>query len=131
MLTNPEIIQVIRLPGLHSHPEESEQIEYEKVQQKMLKLTNKDPTNVLKYIYDNVLEQHPSSIVPDYKSVRSSLYRKWSEKIPPVPKTISDIKFRGRWRYSYGSARFLIYHNVGFGVMILRHGRRNVSIIGL
>ena len=66
----------------------------------MLKLANKDPTNVLKNIYDNVLEQHPSSIVPDYK-LFSSLYRKRSEKVPPVPKTISDIEFRGRWRNSY------------------------------
>ena len=87
MLTNPEITQVIRPPGLHSQPEESEQIEYEKIRQKMFKLANKDPTNVLKNIYDNVLEQHPSSIVPDYKSVRSSLYRKRSEKVPTVPKT--------------------------------------------
>ena len=53
MLTNHEITQVIRPPGLHSHPEESEQIEYEKIRQKMLKLANKDPTNVLKNIYDN------------------------------------------------------------------------------
>ena len=118
MLTNPEITQVIRPRGLHSHPEESEQIEYEKIRQKMLKLANKDPTNVLKNIYDNVLEQHPSSIVPDYKSVRSSLYRKRSEKVSPVPKTIKDIEFRGRWRNSYARARFLIYHNVGFGVTI-------------
>ena len=84
----------------------------------MLKLANKDPTNVLKKIYDNVLEQHPSFIVPDYKSVRISLYRKRSEKVPPVPKTIRDIEFRGRWRNSYARARFLIYHNVGFGVTI-------------
>ena len=117
-LTNPEITQVIRPPGLHCHPEKSEQIEYEKIRQKLLKLANKDPTNVLKNIYDNVLEQHPSSIVPDYKSVRSILYRKRSEKVPPVPKTISDIELRGRWRNSYAPERFLIYHNVGSGVTI-------------
>ena len=33
MLNKPEITQVIRPPGLHSHPEESEQIEYEKIRQ--------------------------------------------------------------------------------------------------
>ena len=44
------------------------------------------------------------------------MYRKQSKKVPPVPKTISDIEFRGRWRNSNAQARFLIYHNVGFGV---------------
>ena len=34
-------------------------------------------------------------------------------------KTISDIEFRDRWRNSYARARFLIYHNVNFGVTIL------------
>ena len=72
----------------------------------------------MKNIYHNLFEQHPSSIVPDYKSVRSRLYRKRSEKVPPVPKTISGIEFRGRWRKSYARARILIYHNVGFGVTI-------------
>ena len=131
MLANPQITQVIRPPGLYRHPEESEQIEYERIRQKMLKLANKDPTNVLKNIYDNVLEQHPSSIVPDYKSVRSSLYRKRSEKVPSVPKTISDIELRGRWRNSYARVRFLIHHNVGFWGNDFRHGRRNVSVIGM
>ena len=65
MLTNPEMIRVIRPPGLHSHPEETEQIEYKEMRQKRLKLANKYPTNALKFIYDNVLEQHPSSISPD------------------------------------------------------------------
>ena len=116
MLTKPEITQVIRPPDCIAILKDLSKLS--KIRQKMLKLVNKDPTNVLKNIYDNVLEQHHSSIVPDYKSVRSSLYRKRSEEVPSVPKTISDIEFRGRWRNSYARARFLIYHNVRFGVTI-------------
>ena len=86
MIVDSNITNILSLPTPHSHPEESlDDLTMEKIREKMKKRLKKDPTQNLKNVFDNVLEENPRQLAPDYRSVRSSLYRIRAKKVPSVP----------------------------------------------
>ena len=86
MVANSNLSAVIKFPGLHNHEEETEEIQKENIRQKMIQKVQKDPTKLLKEIYDNVLERNPTESCPEYHSVKSSLYRERHKELPHHPK---------------------------------------------
>ena len=46
--------------------------------------------------------------VPTLPSMKSSLYRKRRERLPPMPATIDDVSFDGDWALSLTKEQFLV-----------------------
>ena len=80
---------------MHNHDEEEIEIQADYVRQRLLRKTEKDPTSLMKNIYDEVLEKN-QGIVPEYKSVKSSLYRARKKKVPDLPTTVQGVHIRGK-----------------------------------
>ena len=86
MIVDAGIQNVLAYPKPHDHPEENtENLAMEKLRQNMKKIVEKDPTQNLKDAYDKVLEKHPRQLAPDYRAVRSCMYRVRAKKVPPIP----------------------------------------------
>ena len=84
MIVDSNITNILSFPTPHSHPEESlDDLTMEKIRQKMKKRLKKDPTQNLKNVFDNVLEENPRQLATDYRSIRSSLYRIRAKKFHP------------------------------------------------
>ena len=77
----------------------------------MLKLADKDPTNVLKKITYSSSTPHTLSRTtnPSVVCIESG-----QKKFRPFQKQLVKFEFHGRWKNSYAQARFLLYLNVGF-----------------
>ena len=85
MVANSNLSAVIKFPGLDNH-EETKEIQKENIPQKMIQKVQKDPTKLLKEIFDDVFERNSTESCPEYHSVKSSLHRKLREELPHHPK---------------------------------------------
>ena len=93
MVANSNLSAVIKLPRFHNHEVETEEIQNENIRQKMIQKVQKDPTKLLKEIYDNVLERNPTESCTEYHSVKSSLYRERRKELPSPPQMLTlDIR---------------------------------------
>ena len=45
--------------------------------------------------------------IPSFKSVKSSLYYKRSERLPPQPQSLSEVKIEGEWTKTKAGLDFL------------------------
>ena len=102
---------------MHTHNDERNEISMEVFRQKVVKKAKKDPTNLLRNIYDNVLESS-TTVAPEYKSLKSSLYRTRKKFVPPIPTTMSEVSITGKWRLTLTKKRFLLAHDIDAGVTI-------------
>ena len=68
-----------KYPGLHPHDHHEEKIREEKYRQK-LKKVRKDPTKTLQNIYNEEVERTTDRVYPEYRTVKSSLYRARAKK---------------------------------------------------
>ena len=117
----------------------------------MKKVLKKTQHN-LKNVFGNVLKENPRQLAPDYRSVRSSLYRIRAKKVPTVPHEvfftfkkfffryfslffffrffkISDIRIDGRWAKTLDGKRFLLKHDASIGVTIFAT-REALNLLG-
>ena len=85
MVANGSLTEITKYPGQHNHEEEVEEVKKEKMRQKLISAVTRDPTKVLKEVYENVLECNPAGPCPEYFSVKSTLYRERSREVPHVP----------------------------------------------
>ena len=102
-ITNdPHLKNVLKEPGSHDHNENEENMSEIEFRQKLKKKINKDPTQVLKKVYDNVLTKtrNERSSVPVYKSVSSTIQRYRAKKLPACPLTFST-KTKGKWAKTF------------------------------
>ena len=106
MVANSNLSAVIKFPGLHNHEEETEEIQNENIRQKMIQKLQKDPTKLLKEIFDNVLERNPTESCPGYHSVKSCLHRQLREEFPPPPQMLT-LDFRGDGKNVTGCQIFI------------------------
>ena len=117
MVTSTNFKEIEKYPGEHNHNDEKTYISMEKFRQKIKRDTKLDPTNLLRNIYDNALEQS-TSVVPDYRSIKSSLYRARAKKVPRTPTNMSEVSITGKWRLTLKKERFLLANDVDCDVTI-------------
>ena len=95
MIVDSNITNILSLPTPHSHPEKSlDDLAMEKIRQKMNKLLEQDPTQNLKNVFENVLEENPRQLAPDYKSVGRSLDRSKARTVPSVPHAVFSLHLK-------------------------------------
>ena len=82
-----------------------------------IKTINKDPTRLLKEVYDNVLEKE-NSVVPDYYSVKSTMYRQRATKIPELPGNFKNLSIPRRFRKTVTGERFLLKNDTENGLVV-------------
>ena len=114
MISNPDIT-AIRQPGKHNQDQEKALIEYEAMRQKVLRKIENDPPSVINNCYSTDPEQKPRSVAPEYRCVRSSMYRKRTKQVLQFQKV---FQFHGRWKRTFSGAQYLRYRNPDMGVTI-------------
>ena len=103
MVTSTNFKEIKKFPGEHNHNDDKTDIyiyiyiSIENFRQKFKRDTKRDPTNLLRNIYDNALKQS-TSVVPDFGSIKSSLYRARAKKVPPTSTNMSEVSMTGKWR---------------------------------
>ncbi|CAF1479501.1 unnamed protein product [Didymodactylos carnosus] len=51
------------------------------------------------------------STLPQFDTIKNSLYRTRNEKYPPLPNFIDDVKLEGSWRLTLNNEDFLVIDN--------------------
>ena len=70
----PTFSQILNYPGIHNHDDDKKNLRQEQFCQHLKKNVAKDPTQLLKTVYDNTLER-TNGAVPEFHNVQSTLYR--------------------------------------------------------
>ena len=47
-------------------------------------------------------------VLPTFSSMRSSLYRKRRERLPPLPRSVEDLNFEGEWSKTLNGEDFML-----------------------
>ena len=68
----------------------------------------KDPTKLLQNVYNEEVERTTNSIFPEYRNVKSSLYRTRSRQLTPIPRSFRTLHIRGPWKKRMNRERFLL-----------------------
>ena len=92
---NAEMTAIKKYPELHPHDHHEEKIREEKFRRKKVR---KDPTKTLQNIYNEEVERTTDRVYPEYRTVKSSLYRARAKKMPPIPGTFRNLQIRGSWK---------------------------------
>ena len=99
----------------HNHPPNPQQLHVSQAIDKMKERVTTEATPVPQVYRDTLTEMHlnPSTSgatanVPTLPSMKSSLYRKRRERLPPMPATIDDVSFDGDWALSLTKEQFLV-----------------------
>ena len=90
------------------------------MRQKLISEVKRDPINVLRKVYENVLDSNPADLCPEYFSVKPTLYRERSGEVPQVPTSAGTLMITGRWARTLTGSRFLL-KKAKFGNCCFRH----------
>ena len=90
MKLNTEMSTIMKDPAIHNHEDDEEKIKAEKNRQKH--------TKPLRNVYNEEVERTTNSIFPEYRNVKSSLYRTSSRQLPPDPRRSRPLHIRGPWK---------------------------------
>ena len=72
----------------------------QKIFEKMKKAVKKDPTKTIKNVYEDICAKNASMIPPTFSSVKSTLYRIRTEKLPEIPKNPRSFTIPKKWRHT-------------------------------
>ena len=99
----------------HIHPPNPQQIRVSKAIDKMKERVTTEATPIPQVYRDTMNEMYinpttsgATANVPTLPSMKSSLYRKRRERLPPKPATIYDVSFDGDWALSLTKEQFLV-----------------------
>ena len=107
--------QLVSCNSKHCHPPNSAEIAADLVKEKMKKKANEETTPIPQ-IYHQALQevaQHENresvaAVLPTFSSVKSSLYRRWRERLPPLPRSVDDLNFDGEWSKMLNGEDFML-----------------------
>ena len=117
MSIDPTFSQMLNYPGIHNHDDDKENLRQEKFRQNLKKNVAKDPTQLLKTVYDYTLER-TNGVVLDFHNVRSTLYRARAKKLPQIPNHYRDLEIPERWKFTFSRKRFLLKNDRENGIVI-------------
>ena len=107
--------ELVSCNNKHSHPPNSAEIAVELVKEKMKKRANGETTRIPQIYYQALQEvaQHEhrknvAAILPTFSSVKSSLYRKRHERLPPLPHSVDELDFGGEWSKTFNGEDFML-----------------------
>ena len=105
-------------PAQHGHPPDQQQVDYLLVLNSAIKAVQDDLANPVPYLYENVVDDLERRNVlvagtplPDFATVRSTLYRSRNLLLPPIPQVIQSIDFTtidAQWSETLRNDRFLL-----------------------
>ena len=117
MSIDPTFSQILNYPGVHNHDDDIENLRQEKFRQNLKKNVAKEPTQLLKTVYDYTLER-TNGVVPEFHNVRSTLYRARAKKLPQIPNHYRDLEIPERWKFTFSRKRFLLKNDRENGMVI-------------
>ncbi len=96
--------QLVSCNQKHTHRPATTETALEKVKQKMKKRAREETTPI-PTIYHEALQEVAQSesretiapVLSTLRSMKSVLYRKRREKLPPLPRSVEDLNFDGEW----------------------------------
>ena len=97
MVANSNLSAVIKFPRFHNPVEETEENQKD-IRPQTTQEVQKDPTELLKESFDNVLERKPTESCPEYHSIKSSLIANDVTNSPPPQPQMLTLDIRGRLR---------------------------------
>ena len=59
-----------------------------------------------------------TTVLPNFSSYKSSLYRQRQKNYPEIPETASDVNLEGKWTETLDSSRFLLHHDRQSNIII-------------
>ncbi len=81
----------------------------------MKKRAREESTPVPRIYHDGLLQVAQESIresvaplLPTFSSLRSSLYRKRHQRLPPLPRSVDDLSFDGDWSKTLNGEDFML-----------------------
>lgn len=112
--------QLVSVDDKHTHPPKPTERAVEVVKEKMKRA--KEETTPVPQIYHQALQEvaqmenrdSVAAILPTYSSVRSSLYRKRRQRLPPLPRSIDDLDFEGEWSKTVNGEHFMLGQRIVF-----------------
>ena len=78
----------------------------------------KDPTKLLQNFYNEEVERTTNSIFPEYRNVKSSLYRTRPRQLPSIPRNFRTLHIRAPWKKTLNGERFLLKNDRENGIVI-------------
>ena len=113
-----------KYPGLPPHDHHEEKIREEKFRQKLKKFTK-----TLQNIYNEEVEKTTDRVYPEYRTVKSSLYRARAKKMPPIPRTFRNLQIRGSWKKTLSGELFLLKNDCENSIVIFTTNE-NLRMLG-
>lgn len=94
--------QLVSCNNQHSHPPQPAERAAEVVKEKMKKRAREETTPVPRIYRDGLQQVAQESnresvapLLPTFSSLRSTLYRKRHQRLPPLPRSVDDLNFDG------------------------------------
>ena len=104
----------------HTHPPNPTERVVDRIKEKM-KTRAKNEITPIPQIYHQTLQEvtkdqdreHIAPILPTFSSIKTSLYHKRYEALPPLPRTVEDINFDGDWSKMVNGEPFMLGSRAG------------------
>ena len=94
--------QLVSCNQKHTHPPATAETAMEKVKEKMKKRAKEETTPIPRICHEALQEVAQSDsretiapVLPTFESMKSVLYRKRREMLPPLPCSVEDLNFDG------------------------------------
>ena len=127
MTTDPLFKVVQKYPAFHNHSINKENIDAQQFRKNLKGKIDKDPTQVLKTVYDNFLSKTKKT-VPCYASVKSTMQRHRAKKLPANPISF-ETTIKGKWAKTINGKQFLIKNDKKNGIVIFAT-EKSLKILG-
>ena len=127
MTTDPLFKVVQNYPAFHNHSKNKENIDAQHFRKNLKGKIDKDPTQVLKTVYDNFLSKTKKT-VPCYASVKSTMQRHRAKKLPANPISF-ETTIKGKWAKTINGKQFLIKNDKKNGIVIFAM-EKSLKILG-
>ena len=121
----PNFTSIKKFPtNLHSHAPVDPGLEQNQaIIKKLKKAIRKDPTKTVKTIYDDVCAKNANTVPPPFETVKSTLYRTRSEKLPKILSNPRHFIIPSRWKKTITKKNFPLKHDKKQGLQFLRPTR--------
>ena len=121
-MDNPNANIVVQREDVHGHDEDDDIINADNFKASLREGIELNPTAPIKRIYSAIAadEQRQGRIdfLPQFTSVKSSMCRKRSSFIPPIPASINDVDVRDSWAETWTGEPFILEQNNNIGCVI-------------
>ena len=100
----------------------------DKLATKMRKRAQEEATRPVPRVYDDVVQeivsdpgmQRVAAKLPDFQSMKSSMYRKCRARLPPLPKSRAEVNLQGEWAETTSGEPFVIGTRGDDKIILLR-----------